>query len=262
MGSYILFNILQFIAVLLLYIPWSARPVPWSGARAVPCYGNAQVSSVKAEKNSWLYWAELLADHIDESNTNYRHKQEIVTWKENGEVPYQSYADCSGLINALIKQSGHEKKILKDWFGTCRPLAVDYYNAISTQNKFSIVSNIRNLLPGDLIVIKYADRSTHEDNTGHCLLVDQLPSPCKTYPEIPGLRQYAVWVIDSSKSPHGKQDSRYKKNGEPYQGLGRGLFRLYADAGGEITGYSWSLLKPHKGFDPLVNPIIAGRPIP
>jgi len=245
----------------MLYIPWSDRPVPLLKLRAVPCYVNEQVPSMKAEKNSWLFWAELLADNIDESNSSYRHKQEIVTWKDHEDQAYQSYTDCSGLINALIKQSDHNEKILKNWFGTSRPLAIDYYNAISTQNNFSIVSNIRNLLPGDLIVIKYADRSTHEDNTGHCLLVDQLPSPCKAYPDISGTRQYAVWVIDSSKSPHGKQDSRHKKNGDPYHGLGRGLFRLYTKDKGEIIGCSWSLQKPHNGFDPLINPIIAGRPV-
>ncbi len=114
---------------------------------------------------------------------------------------------------------------------------------------------------GDLLIIKYADSSDHEDNTGHCMLVAKAPvHHAASALNEPGTVQYEVVVYDSSKSPHGKNDTRYSTGGVEYEGLGRGSFRLYASKEGIIKGYSWSLLKPKPGFDPFANPVIAGRP--
>ena len=54
-------------------------------------------------------------------------------------------------------------------------------------------------------------------------------------PDITGF--YDVTVIDSSASFHGSTDSRASKPG----GIGRnGVYRVYVNAQGQITGYTWS----------------------
>ncbi len=210
------------------------------------------------QKQTMLYWAEQLANHVNQGNTDYRHKDESVSWE-----PYQSYADCSGFINALIKKTFAQPDILKEWFGKSRPLAVQYYDAISNGHHFSTITSIDQILPGDLIVLKYSDKAEHDDNTGHCLLVEELPIQTRPVDILePGSLQYAVRVIDSSRSPHGKNDTRHAPDGNSYAGLGKGTFRLYTDKGGKITGYSWSLGKPLPGFDPYTNAIIVGRMAP
>jgi len=182
-----------------------------------------------------------------------------VNWGDHG-LPYESYADCSGFINALVKKTYDSALQFKSWLGKSRPLAVQYYQAIMSENHFTHINNISDIQAGDLIVIKYADESDHDDNTGHCMLVEKKPFRIDPVAiQEPGSVQYAVRVIDSSKSPHGKEDSRYSPDGNPYAGLGEGTFRLYTDGKGKVTGYSWSLVKPFPGFDPFANAIAVGR---
>ena len=209
--------------------------------------------------NKMLDNAEDLLRHINRDNTDYRHKEELVTWGDR-DLPYQSYADCSGFVNALIKKTYDSALPFKSWLGKSRPLAIQYYQAVITENHFTRINNIGDIQPGDLVVLKYADESEHEDNTGHCMLVEKKPVGIDPVSKLePGSLQYAIGVIDSSKSPHGKEDSRYSPDGNPYAGLGRGTFRLYTDGKGNITGYSWSPGKPLAGFDPFANPVVVGR---
>jgi hypothetical protein len=131
---------------------------------------------------------------------------------------------------------------------------------VIAENHFTHIDRIRDIQPGDLLVIKYADESEHDDNTGHCMLVDEKPYQIDPVNILePGYQQYAIRVIDSSKSPHGKEDTRYSAGGNSYAGLGEGVFRLYADKDGKVTGYSWSLGRPLPGFDPFSNSIVVGR---
>jgi hypothetical protein len=179
----------------------------------------------------------------------------------NGASTYESFADCSGFINALIKQTyGCDEKYFKSWMGKTRPLAYHYYDAIAAENQFTIIRNINDIQPGDLTAIKYNDRPEHDDNTGHLLLVAKRPQHRNATALVePGMDQYEITVIDASKSPHGKSDSRHTPDGTAYAGLGKGLFRLYAGEKGVITGYSWSVERPKIDFDPFSNPVIVGR---
>lgn len=209
--------------------------------------------------NEWLHNAHELLEHIKQDNTAYRHKDEQVSWGENN-TPFQSYADCSGFINALVEKTFGTTLLLKPWLGKSRPLAIQYYQAVIAENHFTHIDRIRDIQPGDLLVIKYADESEHDDNTGHCMLVDEKPYQIDPVNILePGYQQYAIRVIDSSKSPHGKEDTRYSAGGNSYAGLGEGVFRLYADKDGKVTGYSWSLGRPLPGFDPFSNSIVVGR---
>jgi hypothetical protein len=212
-----------------------------------------------APRNMLLYNAQELVHHINHDNTDYRHKDEQVNWGDHN-MPWQSYADCSGFINALIKKTYDSTLSFKSWLGKSRPLAIQYYQAVTSENHFIHIERISDIQPGDLLVIKYADESDHDDNTGHCMLVEEKPYSIEPVSMLKqGYLQYGIRVIDSSKSPHGKEDSRHSADGNPYAGLGEGVFRLYADAQGKVTGYSWSLGKPLPGFDPFDNSIVVGR---
>jgi NlpC/P60 family len=214
------------------------------------------------QKQSTGYWAEMLVKNISSKNTDYRHKEIAVTWAgNNGADSWQCFADCSGFINSLLKQTyGWDDAYFKRWLGKNRPLAYHYFDAIVAENHFKQIHSIDEIQPGDLIVLKYSDRSEHEDNTGHCMLVAKTPERCTAGPVTePSTNQYEVTVIDCSKSPHGKTDTRYLNNGDEYPGLGKGVFRLYADRKGNITAYSWSKGRPKPGFDPYANPVVVGR---
>ncbi len=209
-----------------------------------------------------LYWAALLVKNTNAQNTAYRHQDLAVGWAGiGGAAGYQCFADCSGFINALLKQTyGWDDAYFKNWLGRKRPLAYHYFDAIVAGNQFDQIRSIDAVQPGDLIALKYSDRSEHEDNTGHCMLVVSAPQPCAEESVIePATRQYAVTVIDCSKSPHGKSDTRWLPDGSEYAGLGEGVFRLYADKKAVIVAYSWSKGKPKPGFDPYGNAVVVGR---
>jgi hypothetical protein len=138
--------------------------------------------------------------------------------------------------------------------------AYHYYIAITTGRHFQQIKNVNGILPGDIIALQYADRSEHDDNTGHVMLITSVPRSRRPSKIIePGTLQYEVEVIDCSKSPHGKSDSRFMPDGGEYSGLGRGLFRLYTDEQGNIVAYSWSTGNPKPDFNPFENSVAVGR---
>ena len=208
--------------------------------------------------------ATRLQEHVNASNTDYRHKDNAVTWT----APWECYADCSGFVNALIGHVYHlDDAAFQQTFGHRRMYAYHYFEAIRDGRHFQQIRNAGDIRPGDLIAVQYADRSEHDDNTGHVMLVVSTPErfhPVKVIE--PNTRQYLVTVIDCSRSPHGKDDTR--AGGGPsgqgggagdYPGLGRGPLRLYTDLQGAVVGYSWSPGNPKEGFDPFENPIVIGR---
>ena len=225
------------------------------------CFANDRgLAQAQTQPNPLLYWATKLQQNINPQNTAYQHKDNVVSWGDNGST-LQCYADCSGFINALIgKAFNWTEADFKASFGHKRMYAYHYYGAIIAGNHFQQIKNISDVLPGDLIALQYADRSEHEDNTGHVMLIVSKPverTPTKII--APDTRQYEIEVIDCSKSPHGKTDTRFSADGSEYSGLGRGIFRLYTDKQGNIVGYSWSTGNPKPGFNPFENPVVVGR---
>ncbi len=223
-----------------------------------PAAPSAQPANDQA--SSLLHFAERLQQGITANSTAYRHKDTKVSWGDNGS-PLQCYTDCSGFINAVIaKASNWKDDDFKAAFGHKRMLAYHYYEAISAGRHFARINAISSVLPGDIIALQYADRSEHEDNTGHVMLITASPRPHRPSKVlVPNTRQYEVDIIDCSKSPHGKSDTRVSADGGEYSGLGKGTLRLYVDEKGAIVGYSWSVGNPKAGFDPFENPIIIGR---
>ena len=78
------------------------------------------------QKQTTLYWAEMLVKHITSQNTDYRHKEIAVVWADNnGADSWQCFADCSGFINALLKQTyAWDDAYFKKWLGKNRPMPI------------------------------------------------------------------------------------------------------------------------------------------
>ena len=203
--------------------------------------------------------AEALVDALDLSNTTYEHGVGSVSW--SGTVA--SHTDCSGFVDQLlIHVDGYSPEDFQQWFGSRRPTAERYHDAIVAQRGFRLVETIRQLEPGDLIAIKYL---TRHDNTGHIMLVVAPPRQvASTPPVVAGTSQWLVTVIDSAESGHGTTDTRHKRgaDGRDHDGLGRGVVRLYADETGGVAGFSWSSMKVSRFLDPREEHVVLGRPVP
>lgn len=203
--------------------------------------------------------AQQLVDAMDLANTDYEHGPGSVTW--SGSVA--SHTDCSGFIDHLLMHvDGLSKQDFKNWFGIERPTAERYHDAIVAGRGFRQLSSVKQLLPGDVIAIKYY---TRHDNTGHIMMVAQAPQKMSPLPPlIDGTSQWSVTIIDSSESGHGPDDTRYKRgaDGHDHDGLGRGVFRFYTGEHDEVLGFAWSTQKISKFVAPQDEHVVLGRFIP
>ena len=144
-------------------------------------------------------------------------------------------------------------------FGTRRPTAERYHDAIVEGRGFVPVAAVGDLRAGDFIAIKYY---TRHDNTGHIMLaIAPAQRMSATPPYVDGTTQWAVPVIDSSESGHGPTDTRHKQGpgGRDHDGLGRGVFRLYTDARGAVAGFAWSTTKASRYVEPADEHLVIGR---
>jgi hypothetical protein len=206
--------------------------------------------------NPHVVSAERLVEQLDLANTNYEHGQGSVTW--TGAVA--SHTDCSGFIDHLLMHDdGYAADDFKRWFGSRRPTAERYHDAIVEGRGFTRLGSVGDLRPGDLIAIKYL---TRHDNTGHIMLVDGVPERMNPAPPfVDGTVQWSVPVIDSSESGHGTTDTRHKRGagGKDHDGLGRGVFRLYTNGVGQVSGFSWSTMKVSRFVAPEDEHLVLGR---
>lgn len=206
--------------------------------------------------------ARNLVNNLKSENTGYEHKKhEQFVW---GGDPV-AYCDCSGLLNNLLMHSyGYSKPDLQKWFGVARPKAEHYYDAVtaSPRKGFQQVPRLKDVRPGDLLVVKYAELSA-DRSTGHVMLVDAAPVETEpAAPEVDGaVKQWTVAIIDSSRSGHGKTDTR-NVNGEKNGGVGRGVLRLYTDARGEDIAYTWSPESRRKVYSRDTHHLVIGRLTP
>jgi hypothetical protein len=186
---------------------------------------------------------DLLANTPRE-NTNYQHKSDIRTTGLFNSKPIIR-TDCSGLISHLLREVDYKplNDVAKKTPQSRHPLAEHFYDAIIKGESFIRVQHARDVQEGDIIAWKYADRTGKED-TGHVLLVNRHSKRSKAAPKnvpqslIQDTTQHEIEVIDSSRSPHSPDDTRFV-NGEKKDGLGRGKLLLYENRSGDIVGYSY-----------------------
>ena len=200
--------------------------------------------------------AQTLVQSLSLDNTSYEHGAGSIVW----EGVVASHTDCSGLIDHLLMHDdGYTPEDFKRWFGSRRPTAARYHDAIVQGRGFTAVPTVAELRPGDLIAIKYL---TRKDNTGHIMLVVEAPRRLAALPpQVDGMVQWEVVVIDSSESGHGPTDTRHKRGdgGRDHDGLGRGVFRLYATADGSPGGFAWSTSKSSRFIGPDDEHLVLGR---
>ena len=217
-------------------------------------------SVAQQNKPTHLDLARILVRELRPEDTSYQHKQGYIFWKgENGAEGYQSHVDCSGLLNVLFERAyGITPNDFEKWLGKRRPLASEYFNAITQQQNFRAITSIANVRAGDVIAIRYPPGTN--ENTGHIMIVNDAPSrrnPSK--PEVEGTQQWEVGVIDSSESGHGKTDTRRKPDGSFGDGVGQGILRIYTDNNNEIVGYTWSTFAVSDYYDQNTRRLVIGR---
>lgn len=197
-----------------------------------------------------------LVNRIQLKDTTYRHGEPSVTFAG----ACSSHADCSGFVLALMEHSYDlDADAVRRWLGSSRPTAARFYDAVVAGQGFLTVKTVPEIRPGDLVAIKYLKRT---DNTGHVMIAVDEPRRIEAIePLVPGTVQFELPVIDSSKSAHGRTDTRYKRGagGEDHDGLGRGVVRIYANADGSIAGYAWSTFTASKFAGPDDQPLVVGR---
>lgn len=211
--------------------------------------------AVAGSVDAHLAAARDLLARLDPQQTHYAHGQGSVRWDD----PPQSDTDCSGFVDHLLMHVyGYGAADFVRWFGSTRPSARRYYDAIAAQQGFVQLARVSDLQPGDFIAVKYLARS---DNTGHLMLVDAPPVHRQQAGADPHGEVWQVTVIDSAESGHGPTDTRHGQgaDGRDRDGLGRGVLRLYADAQAQVTGFSWSMLPSSAFRGPDTEPVVLGR---
>jgi predicted HNH restriction endonuclease len=83
-----------------------------------------------------------------------------------------------------------------------------------------------------------------------------------TAPLINGTTQYEVSIIDCSQSGHGSADTRYISSGNWDDGVGKGVFRLYVNKKGAITGYTWSTYSSSVYYSQSERQLAVGEHVP
>jgi hypothetical protein len=216
----------------------------------------APSSKAHAATPKHLAVAERLVNHLDLENTNYQHGEPQVSFQQ----PFESHTDCSGFLDSLLSFSyGLDKDDFKNWFDSSRPSARRYHDAIAEEKGFQLIDRVQNVLPGDILAVKYLKRT---DNTGHVMLVAGRPKQMQAKePLVPGTLQWEAPIIDSSETGHGPADTRHKQgvDGKDHDGLGKGILRIYSDPAGHTIGFAWSTLKASKFKSPDDEHLLIGR---
>jgi hypothetical protein len=180
----------------------------------------------------------LLKD-LEPQNNKYVFGGNLVTFGSAAEMK----ADCSGFLNALLRHSdGFDAARIRAVFGSTRPTAKRYFDAIGVQKGFDRVENVADIRAGDILAVAYL-KNYKGKATGHVMLaagdVRRLEARA---PVVAGTAQWEVAVIDSAINGHGPADTRRGtgEGGKNSTGVGKGVLRLYADPEGRVAGYTWS----------------------
>lgn len=210
-----------------------------------------------------LVVAEQLVKQLDGvADNHYGGGKRHIDWEVH---PISARTVCSSFVTLLLMHSyGFSEDDIKKWFDHTNPVAADYHDAVVAHNGFLQITNAHDILPGDVLAVKYTDgrisRNGVEDS-GHVMVVEHAPEATTGETEVaPGAQLFKVWVIDSSASGHGTQDTRYASLGEFTGGIGKGLMRIAVDAKTDtIMAYSWSDAQNSEFFKGPARDLVVGR---
>ncbi len=204
-----------------------------------------------------LVLAERLIDNLPTSRNVYKApaQRNVVRWGKPG-VPdsWTNQSQCASFITAVLKRA--YPKWATRWFfakhfGSRSPYARGYAHAFTGGGAphFSVVPEVADLRPGDLIVIDF--RQDQGTNTGHIVMVREVKEVYDAHSSFEGETQYAVEVVDCTSEPHGVfgvgdypsfPDSRIVDETTQHSGAGYGHMMFYAsDATGGFSRYRWSV---------------------
>lgn len=236
----------------------AATPIQTPIPNMPPVEPTSSSSPIPPEIPAHLAEARNLISHIDASHTDYTFGASRVTWADStGGNRSSSYADCSGLIIALLSRAyGLTGTDLKVWSGSARPNAALFHDLIVKGVHFESINLITDAKPGDLVAIKYQDGGK---TSGHIAVLNEEPKlMADQKPIIPHTKQWTVGIIDSAQSGHGPMDTR-SKGSKAYAGLGQGALRIYTDEKNAVTGYSWSPTKGSTVYTSKNRHLVIGR---
>jgi len=189
-----------------------------------------------------LTLARQLQANVAPNQNSYRHSEQISVPQDGPTKGYTMFADCSGLIIALLDRAASSTRSLMSTPSMRkRPFAEDFVRSIQGSQGFQKITSIENIQPGDLIAWEFTsdlDKKAAKD-TGHVMLIDTKPVKVENRaPFVHETTQYELFVIDSSTMYHDPQDTRVQADGSKIKGIGRGKLRLYLTQEGEIVGFA------------------------
>lgn len=186
-----------------------------------------------------LCWAQELIDNLLPENNVYGTSPSYILWEGVNGTHHENRTVCATFLSCLLRQGyGWTTTDLRNWLGSTSPNSSMYHDAIVTRNGFLEVPQVADVLPGDVLAIRYDEDSSA---SGHIAVVVSAPAPrVASSPLVPETAQFDVTVVDSTSSGHGATDSRLLLDGTFDAGAGSGVMRLYADSTGRLAGYAWS----------------------
>lgn len=145
----------------------------------------------------------------------------------------EARTSCSSFLTLLLGKVYDVKFI--NIFGRRFPRAAQFAQMFHREQP---VTRIEDIEASTLFAVAYDEEQ--EGMSGHCVVMTSKPQ--KTGADsVDGLHEYAVGVVDSCRSAHGRQDTRWRPTG-PVGGIGAGTMALLAEPDtGIVRAFRWSL---------------------
>jgi len=230
------------------------------------------------EEPEHLKLARELVEQVKPDHNRYDAKPTRIVWPDEAAAnsPVSNNSVCSSFSAALLRKAYRlDKSDLVKLFSEEWPEADDMYEGVQKSREFDTIDSVKNLKPGDFLLVNYL--SNKAIPTGHVMLVSGEPEKVERWStadlplnfaseasttefRVDQVFEWHVRVIDSSKSPHGKEDTRYRSvDGVDDDGVGEGPIRLLCDDEGKILGYTWSTFSNSRLWLVEDRPILIAR---
>ncbi len=175
-----------------------------------------------------------------------------IWWDADGAL--HAATQCGGYLALLTTATfpAVTAAVLRSLTGSTAPHSAQWHAAISRAahtvvrgRHVGLVGRARaaDIVPGDILAAAY----TTDDVHGHTMVVGgarlDRAGVTSSIPGQPTVDRWRVEVYDSTSTPHGATDSRWRgDDGAHDQGIGRGeIYVFAATATGTIVGWTWSL---------------------
>lgn len=149
----------------------------------------------------------------------------------------EAFTSCSTFHGAMLLHTYDvDPAVFRALFGSRYPRARSFQQTYSAGNVFPAATKLADIQPGTVGAIGYEE--DRDGMSGHCLIVVEKPRP--TGAVWGADREYSVRVVDSCKSSHGEDDTRW--NGKVGTGgVGMGNMRILVSNNDSIVAHSWSV---------------------